>query len=65
MLRFSGIEITGAADADPWMSVDAGTLDTIAARTVEDVYAWINRLPQPAATATPAAAAGSLPAGTL
>lgn len=65
VLRFSGIEITGAADADPWASVDSGTLDTIAARTVEDVYAWINRLPQPAAAATPAAAAGSLPAGTL
>ena len=45
------------------MSVDAGTLDTIAARTVEDVYAWINRLPQPAAAA--GAAAATLPAGTL
>ena len=63
VLRFSGIEITGAADADPWASVDGSTLDTIAARTVEDVYAWINRLPQPSATG--AAAAATLPAGTL
>ncbi len=69
VLRFSGIEITGAADADPWASVDSTTLDTIAARTVEDVYAWINRLPQPSAAAAPAASAGAaaatLPAGTL
>ena len=69
VLRFSGIETAGAADADPWNSVDEGALDTIAARTVEDVYAWINRLPQPSVAGTPAASAGvaaaKLPAGTL
>ena len=63
VLRFSGIEIAGAAGNDPWNSVDGTALDTVAARTVEDVYAWINRLPQPAAAA--GAAAATLPAGTL
>jgi len=67
VLRFSGIEIATAADADPWEKVDESVLDVIAARTVEDVYAWINRLPQPPQAAVqapqvvkPLAAAGSL-----
>lgn len=59
VLRFSGIEIAGAADNDPWNSVDGTALDTVAARTVEDVYAWINRLPRPAVTGAPAAQAGT------
>ena len=58
VLRFSGIETAGAADADPWNSVDEGALDTVAARTVEDVYAWINRLPRPATAGVPTAKAG-------
>lgn len=57
VLRFSGIEITGAAKDDPWESVDASALDTVAARTVEDVYAWINRLPRPSVTGAPTAQA--------
>lgn len=68
VLRFSGIEIAAAADADPWEKVDNSVLDVIAARTVEDVYAWINRLPQPAEPApagSAAAVAGKAPAGTL
>ncbi|PIO97127.1 conserved exported hypothetical protein [uncultured Pleomorphomonas sp.] len=69
VLRFSGIEITGGANDDPWESVTGSVLDTVAARTVEDVYAWINRLPQPSATGAPAAQAGLAstrpPAGTL
>ena len=69
VLRFSGIEIAGAGGDDPWNSVDGTALDTVAARTVEDVYAWINRLPQPSAAGAPAASAGAivgtLPAGTL
>ncbi len=55
VLRFSGIEITGGATQDPWESVTGSTLDTVAQRTVEDVYAWINRIPQPQATAKPGA----------
>ncbi|MBS1165294.1 MAG: hypothetical protein H6R00_1319 [Proteobacteria bacterium] len=69
VLRFSGIEITGGANDDPWQGVDGSVLDTIAARTVEDVYAWINRLPQASATGAQAAQAGVAstkpPAGTL
>jgi hypothetical protein len=58
VLRFSGIEIAGAAGNDPWNSVDGTALDTVAARTVEDVYAWINRLPRPATAGVPTAKAG-------
>lgn len=69
VLRFSGIETTSGVNDDPWQGVDGGTLDTVAARTVEDVYAWINRLPQPSATGAPAAQAGIVatkpPGGTL
>ncbi|WP_370676905.1 hypothetical protein [Pleomorphomonas sp. PLEO] len=69
VLRFAGIEITGATSEDPWQSVGGSTLDTVAARTVEDVYAWINRLPQPSVIGAPAAQAGvsttKPPAGTL
>lgn len=69
VLRFSGIEITGATASDPWQSVGGSTLDNIAARTVEDVYAWINRLPQPPAPGAPTAQARATatkpPAGTL
>ncbi len=67
VLRFSGIEITGGTSEDPWQGVDGSVLDTVAARTVEDVYAWINRLPQPSATGAPQAgvAAATAPAGTL
>ncbi|PKR88242.1 hypothetical protein CXZ10_15710 [Pleomorphomonas diazotrophica] len=65
VLRFSGIEITGAAKDDPWESVDASALDTVAARTVEDVYAWINRLPRPSVTGAPTAQAGAAKANPL
>jgi len=69
VLRFSGIEIAGATNEDPWESVNGSVLDTVAARTVEDVYAWINRLPQPSVTGAPVAQAGIAstkpPAGTL
>lgn len=59
VLRFSGIEIAGAGGDDPWNSVDGTALDTVAARTVEDVYAWINRLPRPAAAGVPTAKAST------
>lgn len=62
VLRFSGIETAAAASGDPWDQVDSSVLDAIAARTVEDVYAWINRLPQPGAATVAGTAA---PAGTL
>lgn len=69
VLRFSGVEITDGVNDDPWQGVSGGTLDTVAARTVEDVYAWINRLPQPSAAGAAAAQAGVVatkpPAGTL
>ncbi|WP_156886972.1 hypothetical protein [Pleomorphomonas oryzae] len=69
VLRFSGVEIAGGVNDDPWQGVSGGTLDTVAARTVEDVYAWINRLPQPSMAGAPAAQAGvgatKPPAGTL
>jgi hypothetical protein len=67
VLRFTGIEIAAAADADPWDKVDGTVLDVIAARTVEDVYAWINRLPRPqvAPGSAPVTAAGKAPIGTL
>lgn len=66
VLRFAGVEITGATNEDPWESVDTGVLDTVAARTVEDVHAWINRLPRPAAAGTQAGAATATSlAGTL
>lgn len=69
VLRFTGIEITSGANDDPWQGVDGSVLDTVAARTVEDVYAWINRLPLPSAAGAPATQAGVAtnkpPAGTL
>lgn len=69
VLRFSGIEITSGTNDDPWQGVDGTTLDTVAARTVEDVYAWINRLPQPSVAGAPANQAGVAstkpPVGTL
>lgn len=65
VLRFSGIETAGAADADPWNSVDEGALDTVAARTVEDVYAWINRLPRAAVAGGVAAKRGTPTASPL
>jgi len=69
VLRFSGVEITAASNEDPWQSVDSSILDTVAARTVEDVYAWINRMPRPSVTGAPAVEAGAAatmrPAGTL
>lgn len=67
VLRFSGIEITGGTSEDPWQGVDSSVLDTVAARTVEDVYAWINRLPEPLLAGAPQAgkAAATAPPGTL
>lgn len=65
VLRFTGIEITGAAKEDPWESVDGTTIDTIAARTVEDVYAWINRLPRPSAASGVSVQAGAPAASPL
>ncbi|WP_237153721.1 hypothetical protein [Oryzibacter oryziterrae] len=56
--RFAGIEIAGKADADPWSQVSDEVLRAISARTVEDIYAWINRLPSPAAGAAAAAKGG-------
>ena len=46
--RISGIEVGATASNDPWSGVDGTVLQAIAARTVEDLYAWINRLPAPA-----------------
>ncbi len=69
VLRFTGVEISGGVNDDPWQGVTGSTLDTVAARTVEDVYAWINRLPLPSVPGAPAAQAGIVstkpPAGTL
>lgn len=53
--RVTGVETAGTADADPWSGVDNKTLEAIAARTIEDIYAWINRLPSTGAAAVPAA----------
>lgn len=67
--RFSGVEIASGVNDDPWQGVTGSTLDTVAARTVEEVYAWINRLPQPSVTGAPTAQAGVVatkpPEGTL
>lgn len=69
VLRFTGVEISSGVNDDPWQGVTGSTLDTVGARTVEDVYAWINRLPLPSAAGAPAAQAGVAatkpPAGTL
>ncbi len=58
VLRFTGVEITDGVNDDPWQAVTSTTLDTVGARTVEDVYAWINRLPLPSAPGAPASQAG-------
>lgn len=55
--RISGIEIAGAASADPWSGVSDEVLAAIAARTVEQVYAWVNQVPAAGAPPSPEAAA--------
>jgi len=60
--RFTGTEIAGSADADPWSGVDNKTLTAIGGRTVEAIYAWVNRLPPPAAPSVQAYAP-ALPPG--
>lgn len=56
--RITGIEIAGEADADPWSGVNDQVLQAVAARTVEQIYAWLNQVPAgPGAPAAPAAAA--------
>ncbi|WP_181706730.1 hypothetical protein [Chthonobacter rhizosphaerae] len=56
--RITGIEIAGKADADPWSGVNEAVLNAVAARTVEQIYAWLNQVPAgPGAPPMPAAAA--------
>jgi hypothetical protein len=55
--RITGIEVAGTAQADPWSGVSDEVLAAIAARTVEQVYAWVNQ--SPAAGAPPSAAAAA------
>lgn len=56
--RFAGVENAGTADSDPWSGVDSSMLKAVAARTIEDIYTWINQLP----TAPPPAAESGHPA---
>jgi hypothetical protein len=51
--RTSGFEIAAAANADPWSAVSNQVLQAIADRSIEDLYAWINRMPAPPQPATP------------
>jgi hypothetical protein len=55
--RITGIEIGGSSDADPWAGVDSDILSNVAARTVEQIYAWVNEVPPTSAPPLPAAAA--------
>ncbi len=59
--RIAGIEVAGEANADPWSGVGDETLQAVAARTVEGIYAWVNQVP--AGAAPPSAAAAAPPAG--
>lgn len=61
--RVTGVEVAATASADPWSGVSDPDLQDIAARTIEDIYAWVNRLPAPPQRqqpATPAAASAKL-----
>lgn len=41
--RISGTEETGGASGDPWQAVGNGTLSRIAARSLIELEAWLNR----------------------
>ncbi|WP_422037374.1 hypothetical protein [Roseibium sp.] len=41
--RISGTESTGGASGDPWQSVNSSTLSRIAARSMVEIEAWLNR----------------------
>ncbi|BBE72621.1 hypothetical protein [Oharaeibacter diazotrophicus] len=55
--RITGVEVASTAEADPWSGVGDQVLAAVAARTVEQVYAWVNQ--RPAAGAPPAAVAAA------
>ena len=57
LLRISGVEIASGTSADPWSGVNEETLRVIAARTVEQINAWVNQAPPAGAPPAPAAAA--------
>lgn len=45
--RITGLELAGGASSDPWSGVSDAVLTTVAARTIEQIYAWVNNLPAP------------------
>ncbi len=62
--RITGIEVAGTANADPWSGVGDEVLAAIAARTVEQIYAWVNQVPAGTPPPPAATAAGQVAAGT-
>lgn len=62
--RITGIEVAGTATADPWSGVSDQVLAAIAARTVEQVYAWLNQVPAGSPPPPAETAAGQVAAGT-